>query len=323
MTLRIRIATRGSALALYQARHVAAALEAAGARLGVAVTTALIRIKTTGDAQRSEPLKTLDGAGKGLFTREIDRALLDQSADIAVHSMKDLPGERPAGLVLAAVLPRAAPWDALAFKEPGMRLAALPRGAQVAVGSERRRLQLLKLRPDLQFSDLRGNIPTRLKRLQSGADAVVLAAAALERLELTPPAVQVLTREQMLPAVGQGIIAIERRAGFEGTALLDAINDPATWPLARAERAFLVAFGGGCHMPVGGLAWQAGGASGPGGPGGKVCMSAAFFAQRDGKVEADEVSAEGATGSDPELLGRELAARLKALTAASIAAGAR
>ncbi|HTL52536.1 MAG TPA: hydroxymethylbilane synthase, partial [Planctomycetota bacterium] len=250
----------------------------------------------------------MEEAGKGLFTREIDRALTNGDADIAVHSMKDLPGERPAGLALAAVLPRAQPWDAIAFREPGWNLTMLPTGAQVAVGSERRRLQLMKLRPDLKFSDLRGNIPTRLKRLQSGADAVVLAAAALERLELTAPSLLVFTRQQMLPAVGQGIIAIEARTGFEQPALLAAVNHADTWQAARAERAFLVAFGGGCHVPVGGLAWL---------EKKTLLMTVAYFAAHDGRVEADEVSAQGATGAEPEVLGRELAARLKSITTAA------
>ncbi|MGH7145927.1 MAG: hydroxymethylbilane synthase [Planctomycetota bacterium] len=317
MTIRVRIATRGSALALYQARQVAAALQAAGTQAGESVETVLCRIKTTGDMQRAEPLHVMEAAGKGLFTREIDRALCDGEADVAVHSMKDLPAERPAETELVAVLPRATPWDAIAFREPSWTVATLPRGAKVAVGSERRRLQLLRLRPDLAFQELRGNIPTRIKKLSAGADAVVLAAAALERLEINPVGLQVFTREQMLPAVGQGIIAIECRAGFEQRALVEAIRDPATWTVARAERAFLTAFGGGCHVPVGGLAWQANGQGAPA----ELRMVAAHFSLTgglNGTVEVDEVSGLGATGHAPEELGRELAQRLKSLLAAAV-----
>src|ERR1051326_1082215 len=200
------IASRGSQLALWQARWVAAQLTAAGRECRIEI------IKTTGDRITDIPLGQI--GSKGLFTKEIEEALLDGRADVAVHSLKDLPADLPAGLVLAAIPEREDPHDAVA----GKRLADLPAGARVGTSSLRRTAQLQKLRPDLVLAPIRGNVDTRLRKLDEGQyDAVVLAAAGLNRLGLAGRIAEILPAEVMCPAVGQGALAVETRACANST----------------------------------------------------------------------------------------------------------
>jgi hydroxymethylbilane synthase len=234
------IASRGSQLALWQARWVAAQLSAAGHPCRIEI------VKTTGDKITDVPLAKV--GTKGLFTKEIEEALLDGRADLAVHSLKDLPTELPEGLVLAAVPEREDPRDAVV----GRKLADLPPGARVGTSSLRRAAQLRQLRPDLQVESVRGNLDTRLRKLDEGQyDAILLAAAGLKRLGWGGRIAEILPPEQMCPAVGQGALAIETRAGFDGVALLDHAD---THTAVMAERAVLGALGGGCQVPIGAYA---------------------------------------------------------------------
>jgi hydroxymethylbilane synthase len=238
---KLRLATRGSPLARWQAADVAERLGAAHPDLEVETVV----VDTVGDRRQDRPVWEL--GGQGVFVKEVQSALLEGRADIAVHSAKDLPSTTADGLALASVPVRADPRDALV----GAALADLPAGAVVATGSVRRRAQLAWLRPDLTFTSLRGNIATRLNRLPPGG-AVVVAAAALERLGLEPERMEVLAPETMVPQVGQGAIAVECRDD-DGRAreLLEAIDDPTAHRCVTAERAFLARLGGGCDLPVG------------------------------------------------------------------------
>ena len=234
------IASRGSQLALWQARWVAAQLTAAGHPCRIEI------IKTTGDKITDVPLAKV--GTKGLFTKEIEEALLDGRAHLAVHSLKDLPTELPEGLVLAAVPQREDPRDAVV----GKKLADLPEGARVGTSSLRRAAQLRQLRPGLQVESVRGNLDTRLRKLDEGQyDAILLAAAGLKRLGWGDRIAEILPPEQMCPAVGQGALAIETRAGFDGVAMLDHAD---THTAVMAERAVLGALGGGCQVPIGAYA---------------------------------------------------------------------
>ena len=234
------IASRGSQLALWQARWVAAQLSAAGQECRIEI------IRTTGDKITDVPLAKV--GTKGLFTKEIEEALLDGRAHLAVHSLKDLPTELPEGLVLAAIPEREDPRDAMV----GRTLANLPQGAKVGTSSLRRAAQLRQLRPDLQVESIRGNLDTRLRKLDEGQyDAILLAAAGLKRLGWGDRIAEILSPEQMCPAVGQGALAIEARAGFEGVAMLDHAD---TRTAVLAERGVLGALGGGCQVPIGAYA---------------------------------------------------------------------
>jgi hydroxymethylbilane synthase len=237
----IRIATRASALARWQAERV-------GAQLGRDVE--LVFVTTTGDRDQTSELHAI--GGQGVFTKEVQLAVIDGRADVAVHSAKDLPTETPEGLVLASVPERADPRDALV----GCSFAQLPTGAWVGTGSVRRRAQLAAARPDLTFGPLRGNIESRLaKRAELGYDAVVVAFAALERLGLVREAADVLEPNVMLPQVAQGALAAECRADDDRTlSRLHAIDDPIAHRAVDAERAFLAELGGGCNLPCGALA---------------------------------------------------------------------
>lgn len=236
-----RLATRGSPLALWQARSVAAKLTSAARGLDVE----LVIVDTVGD--RSVDRSIGEIGGQGVFVKEVQAAVLEGAADIAVHSAKDLPSLTPPGLVLAAVPERGDPRDALV----GSTLDGLAPGAVIATGSVRRRAQLAWLRPDLTFSDLRGNIATRLGKLPAGG-ALVMAAAALDRLGLRPPVVEALGLADMVPQVGQAAIALECRIPDRRThELLACINDADAFSCVIAERAFLATVGGGCDLPVG------------------------------------------------------------------------
>ena len=237
----LRIATRASALARWQAERV-------GARLGAPVEYVLVT--TTGDRDQTSDLHAI--GGQGVFTKEVQQAVLDGRADVAVHSAKDLPSATPAGLVLAAVPERADARDALV----GAALAALPAGARLGTGSVRRRAQLAAARPDLSFGPLRGNIETRLrKREEHGYNAVVVAVAALERLGLTSEIAEVLDPAIVMPQVAQGALAVEGRADDAATLRkLRAIDDATVHRAVDAERAYLAELGGGCDLPCGALA---------------------------------------------------------------------
>jgi hydroxymethylbilane synthase len=250
------IGTRGSPLALWQAGHVRALLIDAHGLEGGGV--ALSVITTSGDRIWDKPLR--DFGGKGLFTKEIDDALLGGKIDLAVHSMKDLPTELPPGISITAVLPRGDVRDAF-LSAKGESLAALPRGAVVGSSSLRRQAQVKRLRPDLQVIDFRGNVETRLTKLDQGmADATLLALAGLKRLGLADHVTSVLSTDEMLPAVAQGAIGIACRSGDAKTRdLLQALNDASTATAVGCERAFLAQLDGSCRTPIAGLAEIAGG----------------------------------------------------------------
>lgn len=237
----VRIATRASALARWQAERVASLLDA---------PTELVLVTTAGDRDQSSELHAI--GGQGVFTKEVQQAVLDGRADITVHSAKDLPALTPEGLTLAAVPERADARDALV----GSTLDALPSGARVGTGSVRRQSQLAALRTDLSFGPLRGNIETRLrKRAEMGYDAVVIAYAALQRLGLDDDADDVLDPAVLLPQVGQGALAVECRADDDAVReRLRAIDNPAAHRAVATERAFLAELGGGCELPCAGYA---------------------------------------------------------------------
>ena len=245
------IGTRGSPLALWQARHVRALLMAAhGLSEG---DIELSTITTSGDRIADKPLR--DFGGKGLFTKEIDEALLSGAVDLAVHSMKDLPTVLPEGLIVAAVLPRADVRDAfISTKAPS--LAKLAPGSVVGTSSLRRAAQVRRLRPDLEIIDLRGNVDTRLRKLNEGAaDATLLALAGLERLGLASHVTAILPTSEMLPAVAQGAIGVAARSDDDKTrARLAKLNDARSATAVACERAFLARLDGSCKTPIAGLA---------------------------------------------------------------------
>jgi len=237
------IASRGSQLALWQARWVQQKLADRGLETRIEI------IKTTGDKITDVPLAKV--GTKGLFTKEIEEALLDGRADLAVHSLKDLPTELPASLVLAAIPVREDPRDAIV----GKRLAELPKGAKVGTSSLRRAAQLRQLRPDLEIESIRGNLDTRVRKLDEGLyDAIVLAAAGLKRLGWGQRIAELLPPEIMCSAVGQGALAIETRAEGAGYRACVALDDSQTRAAVTAERAVLAALGGGCQVPIGAYA---------------------------------------------------------------------
>lgn len=246
---RLRLATRGSALALAQSELVAAALRAADPALDVE----FVEVRTEGDADRRTPLSIL--GGRGVFVRAVEEALLDGRADIAMHSLKDVPTAMPDGLVLAAFLERGDPRDAL-VASGGRRLRDLPPGATVGTSSNRRAALLRALRPDLEVRDVRGNIDTRVRRVSEGAyDAVLLAAAGLDRIGRLDEATQLFEAMEFVPAPGQGTIVVECRGGDGATrALLERIDHAPTHAASVAERSFLAALGSGCTLPVGAFA---------------------------------------------------------------------
>jgi hydroxymethylbilane synthase len=247
--MQVRIGTRGSALALWQAEWVSSQLKAAHPGL----TAELVTIKTQGDKILDVPLAKV--GGKGLFVKEIEEALLEGQVDLAVHSMKDMPAELLAGLHVAAMPLREDPRDVLVMGE-GSGFADLPRGARVGTSSLRRAAQLLHLRTDLKLETLRGNLDTRLRKLETqGFHAVVLAAAGIKRMGLSHLITQYLEPELMLPAVGQGALGIETRIEDAPTnELVTGLAHLPTMVAVRAERAFLRRLQGGCQVPIGGYA---------------------------------------------------------------------
>jgi hydroxymethylbilane synthase len=293
MNQKIVLGARGSELARAQTRLVEKAIQTVRPEL---------RIETKIVATKGDKMKVVDlrAGRKGLFTAEIERALLARGVDVAVHSAKDLPSETNPGATIAAVLPRASTHDVLVSKHSG-NLAGLPDGATVATGSARRKHQLLWKRADLKFVDLRGNVPTRLRKLAANEwDAIVLARAGLDRLGLSPARneinfedsqffLEVLPSEIFLPAGGQGIIALQICVGDESAkAIVDPLNDRETLLCLRAEREFLRLLHGDCNSPVGVLAKI---------DGGKMKLRAQVFDQglaalREGKVEGERADGE-------------------------------
>ena len=289
--MRIRIGTRASLLALWQAEHVQALLSAAGHEVE------LHKITTTGDEVLDRRLQSI--GGKGAFLKEIEEALLAGHVDLAVHSLKDVPTALPPGLSLCAYLERADPRDAL-ITNSGKRLDTLPAGARVGTTSLRRSSQIRALRPDLHVNDLRGNVDTRLRRLRDRHyDAVVLALAGLVRLGRAAEVTQVLEPDVFVPAPGQGAIALEcREDDADMRAAAAALNHPETARAVTAERAFLAALEGGCNVPLGAHAT----------PAAEGLALRAFVARPDGTTI---LRAEG-SGGDPDELGRRVAALLLA-----------
>ncbi|MCZ6784225.1 MAG: hydroxymethylbilane synthase [Proteobacteria bacterium] len=244
----IRIATRGSELALAQARSVAGRIRGA-----LGADTELVVVKTSGDRLQDVSLAAL--GGKGLFVKEIEEALLEGRADVAVHSAKDLPAALAPGLVLAAFPERADPRDALVGRAPGATLTALAEGARVGTGSVRRAAALRALRPDVVVVPLRGNVPTRLRKLEDeGLDAVILACAGLDRLGLGSAIHERISPDAMLPAVCQGTLALETREDHPLAADLAALDDPDAALSVAAERSFLAELEGDCNVPLAALA---------------------------------------------------------------------
>jgi hydroxymethylbilane synthase len=302
--LRIVLGTRGSELARRQAGLVEKAIHAA--RPDTEIETKIIATK--GDTAKVIDLRA---GRKGLFTAEIERALLSGDVDVAVHSAKDLPSETDTCAEIAAVLPRAPTDDVLVLKQPG-GVSFLPENAAIATGSVRRKHQLTWKHPDLRLVDLRGNVPTRLRKLaENNWDAIVLARAGLERLGLSPTQgkinfegrqffLEVLPSDNFLPAGGQGIIAMQIRAEDERLgAIVDLVNDRGTLLCLRAEREFLRLLQGDCNSPVGVLAKI---------DNGKMKLRAQVFEQRSTAPREGEVEGEA---EDGELLAAELVRRIR------------
>lgn len=251
MKKKLIIGTRSSKLALWQAEYIQSCLE----KKYPGLVVELRHITTLGDKILDAPLAKI--GGKGLFTKELETEMLAGDIDIAVHSLKDMPTEIPAGLTLAAITERFDAGDAL-VSPVYKTLAALPKGAKVGTSSLRRKAQLLHVRPDLDIQDLRGNVNTRLRKLETeNFAAIVLAVAGLKRLGFADRITDIISQDICLPAVGQGALAIEARAAdAEVLELLEFLQDEATVQAAAAERAFLAAVEGGCQVPVGVYARQ-------------------------------------------------------------------
>jgi hydroxymethylbilane synthase len=308
VTARLRIATRNSQLALWQAEHVSELLRTAHPGLEIE----LLPLLTQGDRIQDRALAAI--GGKGLFIKELEVALQDLRADIAVHSMKDVPADLPHGLIIGAVLKRADPRDAFVTASGIVRLEDLPRGAVVGTSSLRRQAQIRALRPDLSIEPLRGNVDTRLRKLDAAQesagtaaasgkrmDAIVLACAGLIRLGQESRITARLDPEVCLPAVTQGVIGIECRQNDSATLqFLRPLEDPATRKVMDAERAFAACLGGSCQSPIAAYAeFDAG-----------RIMLRGLVAEPDGsRLLRDSVSG---SANDPPLLGRRLAERMLA-----------
>jgi hydroxymethylbilane synthase len=308
VTSRIVIATRGSALALWQAEHVKARLIAVSPGLEVSFNV----IKTQGDKILDVPLAKV--GGKGLFVKEIEQALIDETADIAVHSMKDVPAELEPGLALAAVSTREVPWDALCARAP-VTVQTLPQGAKVGTSSMRRQCQLLAVRPDLKIAMLRGNVPTRIKKLDDGEfDAIILAAAGLMRLGMGDRITQLLPIEISIPACAQGVLGLETRGQdfLTGELIRRAIHDPAEERRVAAERAFLARMGGSCQTPLAAHAMDR--------EGGGLRIVGMCGMPDGSKILRAEI---GGSVDDAELLGQKLGDDLMAQGAEAILAATR
>jgi hydroxymethylbilane synthase len=286
---KLRIGSRGSQLALWQANHVAAVLREQGHTVEIEV------IKTTGDKITSVALAKV--GTKGMFTKEIEEALHDHRVDLAVHSLKDVPTELEHEFELAAIMKREDPRDAF-ISVNFSSLEELPQGAKVGTSSLRRQCQLKAVRPDLEVFPLRGNVDTRLRKLESGEyDAIILAAAGVLRLGLDTHVRSRISADVMCPAVGQGALAIEVRSGDQQTkTLLAFLNDADTYAAIDCERALLGSLGGGCQVPIGAYAEKRGGRL--------------FLRAMVGRPDGSEILREQADGTDGVKLGRETAQTL-------------
>lgn len=291
----LRIATRRSELALWQARHVRDRLLALHPQLAVE----LLPMSTRGDRIIDRPLAAI--GGKGLFLKELESALRDGDADCAVHSMKDVPAELPDGFALPVVLPAASPFDAFVCNRWDS-LNELPQGARLGTSSLRRAAQIKHARPDLEIASLRGNVGTRLAKLDSGEfDAIVLACAGLVRLGLQDRIREALPPTVCLPAIGQGVMGVEIRAGDSRTEnLLAALDDGATHTRVRAERAVNARLAGSCHLPIAAYAELVGA---------RLRLRACVGAPDGSELVADEDEGDA---NAPEALGTALAERLLA-----------
>ena len=290
----LRIGSRGSQLALWQANHISALLRARGHEIEIEI------IHTTGDKITDVPLAmvgTKGGLGKGIFTKEIEEALAAGRVDLAVHSLKDLPTELPKGFEITAITERQDPRDAFCSRHYAS-FQELPRGARVGTSSLRRQAQLKAVRPDLDIHPLRGNVDTRLRKLEQGEyDAIILASAGLKRLGKTQLVKQIIPAEIMCPAAGQGALGIEIREGDTKTRdLLAFLNDLAARAATTCERALLNSLGGGCQVPIG-----------------------AFAEMKNGKLHLESIVADpdgskllrdSRDGDDPEKLGNAAGAAL-------------
>ena len=293
-TRKLRIGSRGSQLALWQANHISSLLRACGHEVEIEI------IHTTGDKITDVPLAmvgTKGGFGKGVFTKEIEEALAARRVDLAVHSLKDLPTELPKGFEIAAITKREDPRDAFCSRKHAT-IEDLPAGARVGTSSLRRQAQLKAVRPDLDIHPLRGNVDTRLRKLEQGEyDAIILASAGLKRLGKTELIKQVIPAEIMCPAAGQGALGIEVRKGDAKThELLAFLNDPNAHAATTCERALLNRLGGGCQVPIG-----------------------AYAESRNGRLHLESIVADpdgtrvlrdSRNGEDPEKLGNDAGAAL-------------
>jgi hydroxymethylbilane synthase len=290
---RIVIGTRGSPLALWQARHVASLLRARHS--GIEIEEKIIH--SDGDLDQASPIAGLGDTG--VFVRRLEQALLLGQVDLAVHSLKDLPSDQPTGLLVAAVPERHDPSDAL-ISQQGWTLSDLPEGARVGTGSCRRRSQLLHARPDLRISGVRGNVGTRLRKLKEGEfDALVLALAGVERLGIDDIEIRPLDSAICLPAVGQGALAIEARVDDRGTReLTEVLNHEASLAAITAERAFLRRLGGGCQAPASAFARFSA----------ERLVVDCFAGDLDGRVLIEE--RETGEGAEAHTIGARLAERL-------------
>ncbi len=301
----VRIATRGSKLALAQAHWVAQRLK----ELEKDLEVQLVVVKTTGDRILDRPLATV--GGKGLFVKEVEQALLEHRADVAVHSMKDLPAELAEGLVIGAVPERADPRDVLVGLG-GAGLGGLENGVRVGTSSLRRRAQLKHVCPGLEVVPVRGNVDTRLRKWREGqVDGLMLAAAGLKRLGIAPPEAAVLVPEQFVPAAGQGLLAVEvREDDGPVRSLVERLNHEPSAAAAAAERGMLAELGGGCHVPVGAYAQVEG----------ESLHIIGMVAGADGKPMF-RAALSGAT-EDAHALGRALGQELKRMGAEQVLAQA-
>lgn len=293
---KVVIGTRGSKLALWQAEWIKAEIE----KMNSGVTVELNRIKTTGDKILDVPLAQV--GGKGLFVKEIEEALLNQTADMAVHSMKDVPTEFPSGLHLAAICKREDPRDAFVTQKKGgdfviRNFDELPRGARIGTSSLRRSCQLLHLRSDLQISQLRGNLDTRIRKLDEGLfDAIILAVAGVKRLGWSDRIADIISPEISLPAIGQGAIGIECRIDDPFIhELIQPLNDATSATCVKAERALLKKLEGGCQVPIAAYA--------------RIADGILEIDGLVGSVSGDRIIKEHAVGNaeDAEKIGTELA----------------
>lgn len=300
---RIVVGSRGSKLAIIQSQLVMSEL----AKTHPHLQFELLPVTTTGDRRKHAPLEELGGVG--VFVKELEDALSAGRVDLAVHSLKDMPTETPEGFRLAAVTERADPRDALVSSSG--KLAELPPGARIGTGSQRRAVQLLAQRPDLDVRPLRGNVDTRLSKVSSGElDAIVLAAAGLVRLGLENTITEYLPPEVFVPAVGQGALAIEIRARDDETAeLVGHVNHEATWLGVTSERAFLKSLGGGCRVPIGALATV---------EGTRLHLLGMVANPVQGDILRAEVEGKALA---PEEAGTELAQKMMGLGAASLLEG--